>query len=200
MLTPTALLDMLQRSHFGIRNLLDHCRRLTDEELHRELPGIGFPTVCKQLFHMINAEQYWLMVLRGRFADGETFTEQEKYDWTQPNFRTVDDLEDYRRRVLADTEAYLSAATPESLAAAGEYAVDPGIAETLVPELVITRVITHYFHHRGLVAAMCRMLGCPVPEGRAFLDYPLEDQEPAWAERAGRAGMRWLQYKNGGDG
>lgn len=174
MLTPEALRDMHSRTQHGMKNLLDHCRQFSQEELLRELPGIGFPTVVEQLFHMINAEQYWLMVLRGRFADGEVMTEQEQYDLTPPNFDTVDKLEDYRQRVAADTVAYLQVSTAESLAAQAEYAVDPGVYEPQVPELVILRVITHYFHHRGLAAAMCRMLGHPVPGGYAFLDFPLD--------------------------
>ena len=43
---------------------------------------------------------------------------------------------------------------------------------------MIVRVATHYFHHRGLTAAMWRMLGHTVPEGYAFLDYPLHSAPP----------------------
>jgi uncharacterized damage-inducible protein DinB len=181
MLTPSDLLDMHRRVQHGNVNLLTHCRRLTQEELLRELPGIGFPRVAAQLYHLIGAEQYWLMVLRGRFAAGVERTAQEEYDWTPPNFDSIDKLEDYRRRVAADTVAYLEQSTPESLITPGEYAVDPGVVETQVPLHVIMRVLTHHFHHRGLVAAMCRMLGHPVPEGYAFLDYPLYAESPASA-------------------
>jgi uncharacterized damage-inducible protein DinB len=181
MLTPSDLLDMHRRVHHGNVNLLIHCRALSAEELLRELPGIGFPRVVMQLYHLIGAEQYWLMVLRGRFADGVERTEQEKYDWTPPNFDTVSKLEDYRARVAADTVAYLEQSTPESLSVPGQYFVDPGLVETQVPVQVLMRVFTHYFHHRGLVAAMCRMLGHPVPEGYAFLDYPLHAEFPARA-------------------
>lgn len=42
---PADLLEAHRRVHYGMRNLLNHCRQLTDEELHRALPDIGMPTV-----------------------------------------------------------------------------------------------------------------------------------------------------------
>lgn len=178
MYTPEALQDIQDRVQHGNINLLAHCRQLTHEELHRELPGIGFPSVQKQLFHMINAEQYWLMVLTGRFADGETFTEQEQFDWTIANFDSIEPLEDYRSRVALVTKDFIQQSTPASLLTAIEMFCDPGIKEIQVPAHVLMRVATHYYHHRGLTAAMCRMLGYPVPGAYAFLDYPLKESTP----------------------
>jgi len=40
----------------------------------------------------------------------------------------------------------------------------------LVPAHVILRTQTHIFQHQGQVAAMCRLLGRPIPTG---LDFPL---------------------------
>ncbi|MCB1219710.1 MAG: DinB family protein [Planctomycetales bacterium] len=178
MYTPEALLDIMERVQHGNKNILEHCRRFSHDELHRRLPGFGFPSVQGQLFHMINAEQYWLMVLTGRFADGETFTEQEKYDWTIANFSDIDALEDYRQRVYAVTVDYISGMTPEELVRPREVFCDPGVKEVQIPVHVLMRVATHYFHHRGTLAAMCRTLEHPVPEAYAFLDYPLHEQPP----------------------
>ena len=178
MYTPEALIDIHERVQHGNQNLLTHCRQLTHEELHRELPGIGFPSVQAQLFHMINAEQYWLMVLTGRFADGETFTVQEQFDWTIANFDSIEPLEDYRSRVALVTRDYIRSQTPAELLRAREVFCDPGVKEIQIPAHVLMRVATHYFHHRGLTAAMCRMLGHPVPEAYAFLDYPLNESAP----------------------
>ncbi|MEZ5338218.1 MAG: DinB family protein [bacterium] len=178
MYTPEALLDIMERVQHGNQNILEHCRQFTDEQFNRVLPGFGFPTLAGQLFHMINAEQYWLMVLTGRFADGESFTEQDKFDWTIANFRSVDPLEDYRRRVYAVTVDYIRGMTPEELLRPREVFCDPGVKEVQIPAHVLMRVATHYFHHRGVIAAMCRMLEQPVPEAYAFLDYPLHERPP----------------------
>ena len=42
--------------------------------------------------------------------------------------------------------------------------------EPLAPAHVILRTQTHVFHHMGQLAAMCRLLGHPIPQG---MDFPL---------------------------
>lgn len=41
--------------------------------------------------------------------------------------------------------------------------------KTLTPAHVILRTQTHAYQHQGQVAALCRLMGKPVPRG---LDYP----------------------------
>jgi uncharacterized damage-inducible protein DinB len=73
------------------------------------------------------------------------------------------------------TVAYLREVTSETLATPSQFrTIDVGVVETLVPEYVLMRVITHYFHHRGLTATMCRMLGHPMPESHDLLDFPMD--------------------------
>jgi len=55
MYTPEALLDLQERTHRNLAALLDHCRELDAEQLNRELPGFGYPTVRLQLHHAIGA-------------------------------------------------------------------------------------------------------------------------------------------------
>jgi len=174
MFTPEALLDMHRRTHVGNINLLNHCRQFSAEELTRELPGIGFPTLQRQLYHMIDAELYWQLVLLRYFESTSETTEEMEAKWGPQNFMSIDALEAHRAWIAARTVEFLNGSTAESLATPANYGVDPGIEEVQVPELVILRIITHYFHHRGLTMAMCRMLGRPVPESRSNTDFPLE--------------------------
>ena len=55
MYSSIALLDMHERSQRSLRQLIEHCAELSAEELRRELPGFGYPTVQEQLLHVISA-------------------------------------------------------------------------------------------------------------------------------------------------
>lgn len=174
MFTPEALLDMHRRTHHGNINLLNHCRQLSEGELTRELPGIGFPSVQRQLYHAIDAELYWQLVLLRYFGSTSESTEEMEARWGPQNFMTIDALEAHRAWIAGRTAAFLEGSTTESLATPSTYGVDPGVEEIQVPELVILRIITHYFHHRFLTMAMCRMLGHPMAQSFSDTDYPLE--------------------------
>ena len=61
--------------------------------------------------------------------------------------------------------AYLSGASVEELNTAREMLCWPGKLRQLAPAHVITRVITHVFHHQGQVLAMLRIMGRMCPAG-----------------------------------
>jgi uncharacterized damage-inducible protein DinB len=175
MLEPSDLLEIHRRTHEGAITLLEHCARLSAEELCRELPGFGYPSVRKQLHHISEAEDYWIAVLRGEYAaDGARAAHLSDHDYEAEvsKYPTVEALEGLRATVAAATQAYLAGTSAPQLAAPGEYCVWGGELVTLIPALVVLRPITHAFHHRGQVAAMCRLLGSPAPPSRA-LDFPL---------------------------
>ena len=160
MYTPEALLDLHERAHRSLSGLLVHCRALTSEELNREIAGFGSSCVRLQVHHEIGAEEYWIGVLQGRVYADEN-------DAAYPD---VAALEAYRQRVFAATEAYLKATTAESLNTARPMRTWDGSEPTLVPARVVVRTATHLYQHQGQIAAMCRILGKPVPPG---LDFPL---------------------------
>ena len=60
MLTADALLDLHERAHRNLEALLVHCREFSGEDIDRELPGFGYPSVRLQLHHGIGAEKYWI--------------------------------------------------------------------------------------------------------------------------------------------
>lgn len=160
MYTSAALLDLHERAHRNLRALLDHCRTLDADELNRELPGFGYPTVRLQLHHMIGAQEYWLGVLNGVVEADDNDAE----------FPTIDTLVAWRERVAAATVAWLRAVDPVLLNTARPHQTWGGRERTFAPAHVVLRTQTHLYQHQGQVTAMCRLMGKPV----GGLDFPLD--------------------------
>ena len=161
MYTGDVLLDLHERGHRSLRLLLGHCEQLTSEEFNRELPGFGYATVRLQLEHLIGAEDYWVSVIQGRFRD----------DAPEVECPSTAALETYRIRVAQTTDEYLRQASEEELNTAREMWTWPGKMRTLVPARVFVRTFAHIYQHQGQVAALCRLLGRPIPTG---MDFPLD--------------------------
>jgi uncharacterized protein YaiI (UPF0178 family)/uncharacterized damage-inducible protein DinB len=157
--TPEALLDLHERAHRSLAALLTHCREFNSEEIDRELPGFGYPTVRLQLHHEIGAEKYWIGVLQGRIDAEED----------APDYPTIESLVAYRKQVFAVTEGYLRTASVEELNAPRPMMTWGNREKVLTPAHVFMRTMTHIYHHQGQVTAMCRLLGRPVNG----LDYPI---------------------------
>jgi uncharacterized damage-inducible protein DinB len=113
-----------------------------------------------QLIHAIDAEAYWVSVLRGEM-------DAEDRDGV---LLTIDAVAGRREAVAAATQAYLRAATPQELNTARSMTTFGGKVRTLVPAHVVLRTVTHLYHHQGQVVAMCRLLGSPA----AGMDFPLD--------------------------
>lgn len=159
MYTPEALADLHARGHTSLRRLLEHCAAFTADELHRELEGFGYPSMQRQLAHVIGAEHYWIGVLHG-------VVDAEDRDDAYP---TVAALEGWRGEVEARTQAYLAAASVEELNTPRGLTMWGGRTAHLVPARVVMRTFAHVYQHQGQVVAMCRVLGRPA----AGLDFPL---------------------------
>lgn len=161
MYTSQALLDLHERGHRTFQKLILHCGELQAEELNRELPGFGYPTVRLQIHHVIGCEEYWIGVIKGSFR-----AEDDDAD-----FPTLSSLEEYRQRIAQVTRDYLSRASEAELNTAREMMTWQGKVRSLVPALVCVRTLTHIYQHQGQVLAQCRLLGKPGPGG---LDFPLD--------------------------
>ncbi len=157
--TSEALLDLHERAHRSLTALLAHCRGLSAEELNRELPGFGYPTVRLQLHHAIGAEKYWIGVLQGRID----------VDEDDPAYPTVASLEANREAAFAATGAYLRAVSTQEMNTPRAMMTWGNRERVLVPAQVVIRTQTHLYHHQGQITAMCRLLGKPC----SGLDYPL---------------------------
>jgi uncharacterized damage-inducible protein DinB len=161
MYTAPVLLDIHVRAHRSLEKLLQHCAPFTAEELSRELPGFGYPSLLQQLDHVIGAEEYWMLVVRGLYKEGEEGA----------GFTTVPDLDAYRARVAETTEAYMRSASEQELNTAREMWTWPGKMRPLVPAHICMRTMTHIYQHQGQMLAICRLMGRPSPGN---LDFPLD--------------------------
>jgi len=160
MYSQQALLDIHERSHTSLAKYLEHCRVLSNEELDRELAGFGYATVRQQLHHAIGAERYWITVACGCMDASED----------EADASSIDALESFRRTVYEGTEAYLRETAADALSTPKKMSMWGGNDAMLAPAHVILRTQTHLFHHMGQVAAMCRLLGHPIPAG---MDFPI---------------------------
>jgi uncharacterized damage-inducible protein DinB len=158
MYTSAALLDLHGRAHQTLTKLIDHCGGFSPDELNRELEGFGYPSIRRQLHHMIWAEDVWMCVLRG-----SNLTEQHPGD-----FPSLDDLRAYRDSLRAATADFLRSATDGELSVRRMVTLGEGKRRELMPAQVILRIVTHLFQHQGQVAVMARLLGRPVPPGLDF--------------------------------
>jgi uncharacterized damage-inducible protein DinB len=159
MYTSDVLIDIHERAHRNRIGLMEHCRSLTEEELNRELPEYGDPTVRLQLHHELTAARYWIGVIHGRIlADDDNAA-----------FPTVASLEALRREVFEGTERYLRGASPEELSRPRTMKTWDGSERQLVPAHIVVRTVVHLYHHQGKILAMCRLMGKP----KTGFDYPL---------------------------
>lgn len=147
--SPAALLDLHGRVHRMLKGLLEQCGELTQEELDRELPGFGYPSIRLQLHHVLAAERYWVGVLHGEL----------RADEDEAAFPAVPDLARLRRDVAEATRAWLRRQDPASLSTPIELVVWGGTTVSRVPAAVLLRPLTHAHHHAGQVLAMIRLLG-----------------------------------------
>lgn len=160
MYTRHALLDIHERTHRSLLGLIDHCASFEQEALERTLDGFGYPTVLQQLHHVVGAERYWLGVLQGQIL-----VDEHEADWA-----SIDAVRAFHDRVVADTRAYLEVRDDAALSEPAPHDTWNEKQVMLSPAHVILRTQTHVFQHQGQVAAMCRLLGRPIPAG---LDFPI---------------------------
>jgi len=158
--TRAALADIHARTQRSLAKLLDHCEGFSAEELGREIDGFGYPTLLLQLHHMIGAERYWVGVLEGKMLNDELDSDRD----------SIASLRAFRERTLAATAAWFASVSDADVNTRRPMTTWNARGVELLPAHVILRTQTHVFQHQGQVAAMCRLLGRPIPEG---LDFPL---------------------------
>ena len=156
------LLDVHARAHRSLHGLIAFCGTLRTDELLRQLPGFGFPTVLRQLVHTIGAEVYWQTVVTRGYSEEATL----------PDLPHLAAIEAFREQTASATRSYLERASEAELNTPRLMISDPGQTRLLRPADVIVRVVTHIFSHQGQVLAMCRSIG--KPNDTHDLDYSLD--------------------------
>jgi uncharacterized damage-inducible protein DinB len=141
-------------THASLDLVLDHLETIPASCYVEELPGFGFPTLRDQAIHIFNCEGFWLHVLRG----------QGYSDRTVKDCPAIHNVGLLQKQVSEFTEDYLSTLTDHQLNSNVELHFPDGDIAHRTPALVLHHVLTHAFHHKGQIAAMCRLLGHPLAD------------------------------------
>jgi len=138
-------------THASLNLVLEHLSTIRPSDYVKELPSFGFPTLREQAIHIFNCEGFWICALQGlRYVDRKP----EEYP-------AVADARLLQQEVMERTHAYLSILTNQQLNTDTELHLSDGAVAIRTPALVLHHVLTHAFHHKGQMVAMCRALGHP---------------------------------------
>jgi len=141
-------------THASINLVLDHLSAIPGSDYGKEVPGFGFRTLRDQVIHIFNCEGFWIHTLEGLpYGDRRPEECQE-----------VADARALQQVVSERTHAYLSNLTDQQLNANADLHFPDGDFAVRTPALVLHHVLTHAFHHKGQIVAMCRVLGHPAPD------------------------------------
>ncbi len=141
-------------THLCFDRALDHLATLPLAAYTKDVPGFGSPNLRAQVIHNLNCEAFWIHVLQGL-----PFTDDDP-----ARFPTVADARAYQHQVTSQTLAYLSSLTDAQLNTPTELHFPDGDTATRTPALILHHMLTHAFHHKGQIVAMCRILGRPAPD------------------------------------
>lgn len=152
MFTTLGMLTFLNWVEESLQRLFDHCAGFSPEELRQEFAGFGMASVWSQLTHMLGAEEYWLKKITP--------------DWSVPEFdgATLEDLRVRQGTLAKVTADYLETLSDEALNTELSLEGDFGGIISRTPAFVLLHLMTHAFHHKGQVVAICRLLGRPAPD------------------------------------
>ncbi len=141
-------------THESLDLLFDHAATLPAELFVRQMEGFGRPSVRDQLVHTLACERLWVCNLQN----------QVPMRLKPQQFASVDALRDLKRQVMAETLRYLERLGDAQLnTPLREHPQDWG-GPLRSPAYILQHVLTHAFHHKGQVVAMCRLLAHPAPD------------------------------------
>jgi uncharacterized damage-inducible protein DinB len=141
-------------THASLALLLDHLSVIPPADYRKVLPAFGFATVQEQVVHILNCESFWIQTLQGL----------PHVDRNPSECTAVADARHFQQEVSRQTHAYLSSLTDQKLNTTEELHFSDGEIAVRTPALVLHHVLTHAFHHKGKIVAMCRALGRPAPD------------------------------------
>jgi uncharacterized damage-inducible protein DinB len=141
-------------THASLNLVLDHLSTMPTNDYVTELSGFGFRTLREQAIHIFNCEGFWVHTLQGL----------PYFNRTREDCTVLADVRLLQSDVSRSTHAYLSTLTDQQLNADAELHFPDGDFAVRTPALVLHHVLTHAFHHKGQIVAMCRALGYPAPD------------------------------------
>lgn len=141
-------------THASLALVLDHLSAIPAAGYTKDVPGFGFPTLRDQVIHIFNCEGLWVHALQGLpFRDR-----------TADDCPAVSDARRLQQEFGRQTLAYLSGLSDRQLNADTELHFPDGDLAIRTPALIVHHFLTHAFHHKGQIAAMCRVLGHPLAD------------------------------------
>lgn len=141
-------------THQSLTMVFDHLAPLPPADYKRELPNFGYASLHAQVVHLLGCEDRWVRRLRNLPGDSG-----DPARWP-----TVADARTLQSEVTRQTLDYLSGLTQPQLNTNTSLRFPDGDTAVSTPALVLHHVLTHAFHHKGQIVAMCRALGHPAPD------------------------------------
>ena len=154
MFTKAGIIELHSATHDRLDVLLRHIATVPDNLLREPVAGFGFPTVWKQLVHILTVEEGWVHDLQYKAFAG----------WLEGDVPTMAALLAEKRRILDATRAYLETLGEEQMNTTLAKRPEGWFGELRSPAFILLHVITHTFHHKGQVVAMLRALGHSAPD------------------------------------
>jgi uncharacterized damage-inducible protein DinB len=154
MFTLDGIRQLHRWTHLCLDRALDHLATLPADAYTKDVPGFGFPNLRAQVIHLLGCEDRWVHRLR----------DLPSGDWDLSCWPTVADARTLENQVTAHTLEYLSGLTDQQLNTPTTLHFPDGDTAVRTPALVLHHMLTHAFHHKGQIVAMCRILGYPAPD------------------------------------
>jgi uncharacterized damage-inducible protein DinB len=154
MFTKSGIIELHGITHDSLEVVLRHVATVPDNRLREPVAGFGFPTVWKQLVHILTVEEGWVHDLQYKPFDG----------WREEDVPTIAALFDEKHRIRDATRAYVERLDESQLNVTLAKRPEGWFGQLRSPAFILLHVITHTFHHKGQVVAMLRALGHPAPD------------------------------------
>jgi uncharacterized damage-inducible protein DinB len=154
MFTLDGIRQLHRWTHLCLGTAYDHIATIPAADYIRDVPGFGSPSLRDQVIHCINCEAFWIHVLQS-----QPYTDEDP-----SRFPTVADARAFESKVTAQTLSYLAGLTDQQLNARATLRFPDGDTAVRTPALILHHMLTHAFHHKGQLVAMCRLLGHPAPD------------------------------------
>jgi len=154
MFTTAGLKAFHAAAHSSLDVLLAHLATMQADLLVTELPGFARPNIRDQMFHTIACEIFWI--------HGLQLLPMPKL--SADDYVTVESLAQFKRRAMMETIEYLDRQTEDELNRVLPRVPERWLGPLRSPAFIVHHVLTHAYHHKGQVVAMCRLLGHPAPD------------------------------------
>jgi uncharacterized damage-inducible protein DinB len=154
MFTKSGILELHRATHECLDILFGHVGGIPAALLREPLAGFGFPTIWKQLTHILTVEEGWVHDLQGKTFAG----------WGEEDCPTMAALLAAKSRLRDATRIYIESLSEAQLNTTLAKPPQGWFGERRSPAFILLHVITHTFHHKGQVVAILRILGHPAPD------------------------------------